>query len=152
MTVTKKVKKSYQRKQRQFQITDNGRKNQRKIGKIRGDLSEDFVNDLLVRLAGKAKILGFHRTTKEEDSKDHTDFVVYLLSGRKAGIQVKSSGYGAAKFKAEDQARQAGRGYPVITFVPNQFAEKQTEEKRLMKELNGLESSLKKEDEICVNH
>jgi hypothetical protein len=137
--------KVHRKKQRRVRITDNGRKNLGIVGRIRGDLSEEFVNGLLAMLAGENKIQSFHKTTQNEDREQHADFVAILASGRKVGIQVKSSDYGAAKFRMEEKIEHARRDYPVTTFVPNQLALKKDEAKRLIKELNRFESSLKKE-------
>jgi len=142
--------KKYRKKQRLLWITESGRKNERRVGKIRGDLAEDFAGHLLMCLANELKIKNFRKATKKEDNEHHTDFVLILNSGIKIGLQVKSSDYGAAKFRMEEKIGHAKRDYPVMVFVPNQLMEKPAEAKRLTKEINRFESSLKKEVKLCI--
>lgn len=142
--------KKYRKKQRPLWTTENGRKNQRRVGKIRGYLAEEFTERLLALLADELKIQSFRKATKREDNQHHTDFVLILNSGIKIGLQIKSSNYGAAKFRKEEKIGHAKRDYPVMAFVPNQLAEKPAEVKRLTKEINRFESSLKKEMKLCI--
>lgn len=142
--------KRHRKKQNRIQITENGRKNQWKVGKIRGDLAEEFTSDLLARLADDLKIQSFRKATKKEDNEHHTDFVLILNSGLKIGLQVKSSDYGASKFRMEEKIGHAKRDYPVAIFVPNQLMEKAVEVKRLAREIIRFESSLKKKVELCI--
>jgi hypothetical protein len=59
--------------------------------------------------------------------------VAILASGRKVGIQVKSSDYGAAKFRMEEKIETRPEGLSGYDIRPNPISPEKDEAKRLIK-------------------
>ena len=117
---------------------------------LRGNLSEQCVENLLKRLTKRGVILCFRKATEIEDKYLRTDFILTLMSKREIGLQVKSSVAGVAKFYNMERLYPTERGYAVMPFIAEPSRATITEEKRLAKELRAFDIFLQQQEAVLV--
>lgn len=137
----------WRRQYRDRRTSRDNQEQQYSVSALKGQLSEEYAENILCQLAKHHKISDFRRATEEEDKQLRTDFMIILKSKREIGLQVKSSVLGVARFYQMERLRPLpNRTYAVMPFIVNLSENRIAGEVRMLKALTDFESILKEKE------